>query len=203
MNQSTCPRRLGCKKRENKSWNSLRTFKRCYLKVLHRASNGIPASKIDAAALASTLNKDLTEIREINLSNDTKRMGEWKFGCITIILPGRQSRRHSGQRVDAVEARRVPLPEMHAYPRARARHVQLEPTQYATNEQYQPIDRTPEGYGDGGVHQHAGQFERYEGFVRSHQQLPEVNRGRSLETRFADPSKSITIGYTRRRQFGV
>ncbi|KAK1992073.1 hypothetical protein LX36DRAFT_662764 [Colletotrichum falcatum] len=120
------------------------------------------------------------------------RMRECKLGCITIIIPERRKRRPSGRGENARAVRVQPLhqsvrhaPTGHQSPPARRQAT------------YGSGPRTPQQ--EPALPDHS----RHGGVVGERPHLPAVNRDRPLETMFVDPSRSFTIGYDRRRQFGV
>ncbi|WDK08735.1 hypothetical protein CGRA01v4_00013 [Colletotrichum graminicola] len=119
-------------------------------------------------------------------------MRECTLGCITIIFPGRQKRRSHGRGEDDLE-RRQHVP----------RHIfHYAPTGHDSSPRWR---RSMHGSGPG-ANLREPAFPDHDlrgGNDRGHPQLPAVNRGRPLETIFVDPSRSFTIRYDRRRQFGV
>ncbi|KAK1573851.1 uncharacterized protein LY79DRAFT_396118 [Colletotrichum navitas] len=135
-------------------------------------------------------------------------MRECTLGCVTIIFPGRQERRPHGRGEDDFRAvRRVRALDPSGRPGVRRQRVPGHLFHHAPTGRGSSLEWRQATRGSGpGAYQREPAFPdhgRHGGFVRGHPQLLAVNRGRPLETMFVDPSRSFTIGYDGRRQFGV
>ncbi|KAK2029813.1 hypothetical protein LX32DRAFT_348038 [Colletotrichum zoysiae] len=134
-------------------------------------------------------------------------MHECRLGCITLIFPRRQKRRPRGRGDGFGAVRRVQDPDPTGRPGGQRQHVPGHHFHYAPVGHDSPPNSRQAAHGGGpGSRRQATAFPghgRRGHVVGDHPHLPALNRGPPSETMFVDPSKSFTIGYDRRRQFGV
>ncbi|KAK1714945.1 uncharacterized protein BDZ83DRAFT_63496 [Colletotrichum acutatum] len=126
-------------------------------------------------------------------------MGEWKLGCITLILPGRKDRDQPVGSADGFPYRPTLAPIHHH------RSRQGMPNQFAmylAPGQTVPTTLYPASFGEtwaffGPTGPPLGHI------IEIHAISASGNLGKPLETMFCDPKRGFTLGYSRRRQHGV
>lgn len=126
-------------------------------------------------------------------------MGEWKLGCITLILPERKDRYQPVESVDQFPNRPVLVPMQH---RRSRNGMPNQFAMYLAPGQTVPTTLAPASFGEtwtsfGSTGPPLGHI------IEVHPNPASRNLGKPLETVFYDLKRAFTVGYSRRRQYGV